>query len=359
MTTVAGDLTNIALLIAEIPNYTDILKSKIAKKYTNIPTQHAAQEKFLLFDNLESYETRIHPLLLGVADSSIPDQISQTSAVNIQNKSCSDSSSIFRAELDSMIKLQLALVPTSSIQVPDKYMPERPPDKYDINSKKFIHLSDMFSAKPVQLKKNIEVDSNEELADHMGKLSINKALSKGFEAGVYAISKSSKHCCSNCNRTRHNSQPTPEIFNSDEDETLDDPMKINFVCQKEPDTGIVTIPCKIKYLKILAMILDSGAETEIVTEDIVKHINGKIDRSVKFDLSSIATIPIESIVMKNSKPMLLFSNQLLKKYECVKNKLEVNYATVTQDGSHNENTITSKPLVSGQISQKVDSDKND
>ena len=43
----------------------------------------------------------------------------------------------------------------------------------------------------------------------------------------------------------------------------------------------------------------------------------------------------------------------------VKNKLEVNYATATQDGSHNEDTITSKPLVSDQISQEVDSDKDD
>src|SRR5690349_7264312 len=79
----------------------DILKSKIAGKYTNIPTQHASnnidtlvcfivwlhhkyqtetvgtqqvttqrlvQEKFLPFDNLESYEARIRPHLLGVAD---------------------------------------------------------------------------------------------------------------------------------------------------------------------------------------------------------------------------------------------------------------------------------------------------
>ncbi|RIB10235.1 hypothetical protein C2G38_2206696 [Gigaspora rosea] len=669
MATVAGDLTSIAPLIAEIPNYSkqippdewyqrinqiltllsitavafndalraDILKSKMAGKYTNIPAQYAgnnidtpahfiawlrhkyqtetvgtqqvatqrlAQEKFLPFDNPESYEARIRPLLLGVADNdanilgllkghlsgelytwmkianpaginafftelknmwlerppnlyrgsipSIPDQISQTLAVNIQNKSHSDSSSISQAELDSMIKSQLALVPTSSIQVPDKYMPEKPPDGYGVNSEKFIHcdlinptpsasriieslandlykkVSDMFSAKPVQSKKNIEVDSDEELADRMGKLSINKALSKGFEAGVHAIIKSSKHRCSNCNRTGHNSrkcprkksknskrssknkkgkinmainnsgsdsdsnssdnnsdsgsdsddtssetesmnvskshkidkepksrkkggskqtvleqtirkiiqselkdilpsllqelnfnneksyhiqdnnyrEPAPEISNSDEDETLDDPMEIDFVCQKEPDTGIATIPCKIKRLKIPAMILDSGAETEIVTEDIVKRINGKIDRSVKCDLSGIATVPIESIgivrnlpitltpdctiyedfvVVKHSKPMLIFSNRLFKKYECVidwnnnkmkihhngkdhifpvtmhkvKNKLEVNYATATQDDSHNEDTITSKPLVSDQISQEVDSDKDD
>ncbi|CAG8786232.1 1378_t:CDS:1, partial [Racocetra fulgida] len=103
---------------------------------------------------------------------SIPDQISQTSAVNIQNKSHSDSSSISRAELDNMIKSQLALVPTSSIQslqlqktqalqsqqkqpdfsdylrVLDKYMPERPPDGYGANSEKFIHC-DLINPTPL------------------------------------------------------------------------------------------------------------------------------------------------------------------------------------------------------------------
>ncbi|CAG8819516.1 37375_t:CDS:2, partial [Gigaspora margarita] len=106
-------------------------------------------------------------------------------------------SSISQAELDSMIKSQLALVPTTSIhssqlqktqalqsqqkqpnfsdylRVPDKYMPEKLLDGYGINSEKFFI--------PVQSKKNIEVDSDEELANRMGKLSINKALSKDAE----------------------------------------------------------------------------------------------------------------------------------------------------------------------------------
>ncbi|CAG8806637.1 6380_t:CDS:1, partial [Dentiscutata erythropus] len=73
----------------------------------------------------------------------------------------------------------------------DKYIPERPPDGYGVNSEKFIHcdlinptpsasqiiesltnnlykkVSDMFLAKPVQSKINIKVDSDEELADRM------------------------------------------------------------------------------------------------------------------------------------------------------------------------------------------------
>ncbi|CAG8755264.1 5559_t:CDS:2, partial [Cetraspora pellucida] len=52
--------------------------------------------------------------------------------VNIQNKSHSDSSGIFRTELDSIIKSQLALQKqhdfSNYLRVPDKYMPERPPD---------------------------------------------------------------------------------------------------------------------------------------------------------------------------------------------------------------------------------------
>ncbi|CAG8839741.1 23225_t:CDS:2, partial [Gigaspora margarita] len=81
--------------------------------------------------------------------------------VNIQNKSHSDSSGISQAEID----------------IPDKYLPERPPDGYGVNSERFIHtnlinptsstsqiietlannlhkkLSDIFSAKSIQLKK--------------------------------------------------------------------------------------------------------------------------------------------------------------------------------------------------------------
>lgn len=156
---------------------------------------------------------------------------------------------------------------------------------------------------------------------------------------------------------------------------LDDPMEIDFVCQKEPDTSIATIPVKIKRLKISALVLDSGAEPAIVSEDIVKRVGEKIDKSEKYDLSGIATVPTESIsivcnllitfspdftickdfvVVRVPKLTLIFSNPLLKKYKCavdwdndkmkihyngedfiilitmhkVKNKLEVNCATV-------------------------------
>ncbi|PKY62165.1 hypothetical protein RhiirA4_488183 [Rhizophagus irregularis] len=124
------------------------------------------------------------------------------------------------------------------------------------------------------------------------------------------------------------------------------------------------------------MTVDSGAEPPIITENIVERMGAKIDKSETHDLSGIATVPVESvgvvrkllitlasgctihedfIVVKYHKPMLIFSNQLLKKYKCamdwntnelkiplngkdyiipvtmhkVKNKLEVNCATTT------------------------------
>jgi len=173
-------------------------------------------------------------------------------------------------------------------------------------------------------------------------------------------------------------EPVPAIPDSDEEESLDDPMEIDFVRKREPTTSIATIKCKIKRLKISAMVLDSGAEPAIVSEDIVKRIGGKIDNSEKYDLSGIATVPTESIgvvrnlpitfppgfticedfvVVRHHKPTLIFPNPFLKKYKCavdwgknelkipfdgkdhiipvtmhkVKNKLEVNCATLVQD----------------------------
>ncbi|CAH1770018.1 3485_t:CDS:1, partial [Entrophospora sp. SA101] len=186
--------------------------------------QRLTQERFQPFDTPDTYETRIRPLLLGVADddaqvlgflkSQLPGELftwmrsdapagideffialknmwlertpnlyggsnfNQVSAINVpptisqletnshqlQNKSQSDNDSI-RAEIKSMIKSELAVVPTTSLQptqfqktqalqsrqkqsdpidyprVPDKYMPERPPDGYGVYSEKNIHAN--------------------------------------------------------------------------------------------------------------------------------------------------------------------------------------------------------------------------
>ena len=155
-------------------------------------------------------------------------------------------------------------------------------------------------------------------------------------------------------------------------------MEIDFIQKKEPPTSIATVKCKIKRLKIPAMALDSCAELPIITPDIVERVGYGIDKSIKHDLSGIATLSIVSVgvvhdlpislapgciiyedfvVVEYSKPMLIFSNSLLKKYRCaidwdkdelklhhngkdftipvtmykVKNKLEVNCANITPD----------------------------
>jgi len=98
--------------------------------------------------------------------------------------------------------------------------------------------------------------------------------------------------------------PISAIPDSDgEEETLEDPMEIDFVIKKEPTTTIATILCKIKRLKIPAMTLDSAAQPAIVTDDIVKCVGGKIDKSEIYDLSGIATVPTESIGVIRNLPI--------------------------------------------------------
>ena len=81
------------------------------------------------------------------------------------------------------------------------------------------------------------------------------------------------------------------------------------------------------------MALDSCSEIAIITEDIILRIKAVINRFIKHDLSGVATVPVESIgvvhnllitlapeftiyegfiVIKYSKPMLIFLNPLLK-----------------------------------------------
>ena len=125
-----------------------------------------------------------------------------------------------------------------------------------------------------------------------------------------------------------------------EEESLDNPMEIDFVKKKELKTSVATIKCKIRRLKIPVMTLDSKAEPPIITKNIIDRTKDKIDKSEKYDLSDVATVLIESIgivrnlpitlapgltihedfiVVDYHKPMLIFSNQLLKKYKCAMN----------------------------------------
>src|SRR5581483_5791164 len=102
---------------------------------------------------------------------------------------------------------------------------------------------------------------------------------------------------------------SPSSKDSDEsslkEESLDDPMEIDFIKKKELKISVATVKCKIKYLKISAMTLDSEAEPLIISKNIVVHIKAKIDESEKYDLSGIATVPIESIGIIHNLPIIL------------------------------------------------------
>jgi hypothetical protein len=177
-------------------------------------------------------------------------------------------------------------------------------------------------------------------------------------------------------------------------------MEIDFVRKNGPSTSIATIECKIGRLQIPAMVIDSGSEIAIITEDIVLRIGAHIDKSIKHDLSGIATVPVVSIgvvynlpitlvpgftiyedfvVVKYSKPTLIFPNHLLKKYKCaidwgkdelkiphngedfiipvtnhkVENKLEVNCAKIAPQGEESapSDCISQDPQDSQDLSE--------
>ena len=88
------------------------------------------------------------------------------------------------------------------------------------------------------------------------------------------------------------------------------------------------------------MIVDFKAKLLIITENIIKYVKAKIDEFKTYNFSDIATVLVKSvrvvcnlsitlipsyiiyedfIIIKYHKLMLIFSNQLLKKYNCVIN----------------------------------------
>ncbi|CAG8829709.1 3525_t:CDS:2, partial [Cetraspora pellucida] len=106
-------------------------------------------------------------------------------------------------------------------------------------------------------------------------------------------------------------KPASEIPESEEEETLDNPIEIDFVKKKEPITSIATISVKIKYLKIPAMVLD-----------------------IKYDLSSFATVSTESISVTHNFPITLLpgftiNEDFAVKYKCAvdwgNNKIKIHY----------------------------------
>ena len=108
-------------------------------------------------------------------------------------------------------------------------------------------------------------------------------------------------------------EPAFAIPDSDEEETLDDLIEIDFIQRREPKISVVTVKCKIKHLKIPAMTIDSGAESPIITENIVECVRAKIDKSETHDLSSIVTILVESVEIVHNLPITLASGCTIHK----------------------------------------------
>ncbi|UZO04607.1 uncharacterized protein OCT59_024983 [Rhizophagus irregularis] len=120
-----------------------------------------------------------------------------------------------------------------------------------------------------------------------------------------------------------------------EEESLDDPMEIDFVKKKEPKTSVATVKC--------------------ISTVPVESVG--VVRNLPITLAPGLTIHEDFVVMRYKKPTLIFSNQLLKKYRCavdwatnelkiplngkdyiipvtmhkIKNKLEVNCVRTTPE----------------------------
>ena len=78
---------------------------------------------------------------------------------------------------------------------------------------------------------------------------------------------------------------TPETSDSDkEDKILNKLMEINFIQKKNPATDVVTTKCKIKCLIILDTVVDPNANFTIMTDDIAKRLNLRINTSERYDL---------------------------------------------------------------------------
>ena len=65
------------------------------------------------------------------------------------------------------------------------------------------------------------------------------------------------------------------------------------------------VKCKIKRLKIPAIIVDSEAEPPIITKNIVERVGAKIDKSETHNLSGVATVPVESVGIVRKLPITL------------------------------------------------------
>ncbi|RIB27454.1 hypothetical protein C2G38_2160545 [Gigaspora rosea] len=426
MATVAGDLTSIALLIAEIPNYSgqilpdewyqrinqiltlpsitvaafdnplraDILKSKMARKYTNIPAQHAgnnidnparfivwlrhkyqtetvgiqqvatqrlAQEKFLPFDNPETYEARIHPLLLGVADGdanilgllkghlsgelytwmkianpaginsfftelknmwlerplnlyrgSISDQISQ--APPITSQSTITSKEMTKPKTNTQApslppKPQIKKNITSNTNDVDEITKDSDSDTSTNESESNYNSSSESS--PSESESEAEINVKDAEAPPLASVPISKKekqtpsqdeqsrLEKNIEKIIEKMLNEKFGTITTPLHPQNSNSKT--LADSEDDEFIDDPMEIDFVQRKEPATDVVTTKCKIKKHDLRHIATTPTESLGIVRNVLVNFAPGY-------------TIYADFAVVKYPKPMLILPNTLLDKY---------------------------------------------
>ncbi|CAG8635416.1 1572_t:CDS:2 [Paraglomus brasilianum] len=449
-----------------------------------------------LIRKLEEIERRKAELMLGQYDpNSHPVTSHSRSTANTKDSYITSNTGITETEVRNLVKsmmLSEQSQPISTQLAPQQIQPPQPsqlsqPSQPSQLSKPYYgpqpsgtYQTPDLPPKP-QIKK-AEVDSDEELSNHMSKLSINKAISRQVKKEIKRLSQ---HRCSNCGRTGHNSRnckykkrrsknrskktgsvnkvtvdsssepgsdtdssdndssdnnsdseetsseseadinksksrkmnkdistsnksitlkqnirqillemlekvllphqleklksgdkylfipdftnrrdPIPAIPDSEDEETLDDPMEIDFVQRKR--SGYRCYP---------------GANFPIMSEDIAKRLKLVIDTKEKHDLRGIATIPTESLGTTRNVAVdfipdkydydLLASKRELKlvcngkeyfipiNMHKVKNKLEVNCATASQDDRDGVPLLCNKPLVSDQISQNTNSNESE
>ncbi|CAJ0752433.1 13821_t:CDS:2, partial [Entrophospora sp. SA101] len=134
-----------------------------------------------------------------------------------------------KSEIENLIKSMISSSEPQETQVSKKTSPTIPPKNME-EIKAALLLKELYNMgfrdEPIvdfiesynkrgeyfKRKQAQNDDSDDELANRMSKLSINKAMSKGYAQGVKTgirASNKSSHRCSNCNRTGHNSRNCP------------------------------------------------------------------------------------------------------------------------------------------------------
>ncbi|RGB29434.1 hypothetical protein C1646_766627, partial [Rhizophagus diaphanus] len=284
--------------------------------------QKLTQEKFQLYDTPDTYETRIRPLLLGVADNDaqvlgfLKSQLSgdlytwmriANPAENVVN---SNNASIFDSYINQELEKKLGVIKINLAKL-TKLVSE---DIIDTKSAQYqcSEFSDYnnggLEKRLEQIKANLAkfakkdtrgAKTSQPTADEQSNLIFSDDDTFKPEDNDYNSDNSSAGSDFR-NRDmniyiRHGKKKPAEQREYSDKSSKSKVSNKSELRKKEPTTSIVTVKCKIKRLKIPAMALDSCTELPIVTPDIIECVGYGINKSIKHDLSSIATLSIISV----------------------------------------------------------------